>query len=138
MVGALVLFSLAHFPVALAAGPPALVVGLLVLGIGGIQLAFSIYGVGSAALLQGVTPDRLLGRVNASARFLLVGPALLGALVGGALGEALGLRATMVLGALGQLAPCLWLYLSPVRSSRQPARPVEAAAAAPVGVGTAC
>jgi MFS family permease len=138
MVGALALFSLAHFPVALATGPPALVTALLVLGIGGIQLAFPVYGVGAAALLQGVTPDHLLGRVTASVRFLLVGPPLLGALVGGALGDALGLRATMLLGAVGQLVPCLWLYLSPVRAMRQPAPPGDAPPEAPLGVGAPC
>jgi MFS family permease len=138
MVGALVLFSLAHFPVALAAGPPGFVTALLVVGIGGIQLAFPIYGVGAAALLQGVTPDHLLGRVTASVRFLLVAPPLVGALVGGAAGDAIGLRATMLLGAVGQLAPCLWLYLSPVRSLRQPSPPADAPPAAPLGAGAPC
>jgi MFS family permease len=138
MVGALVLFSLAHFPVALAAGPPALVMGLLVLGIGGIQLAFPVYGIGAAALLQGVTPDHLLGRVGASVRVLLVGPPLLGALAGGAMGDLVGLRATVLLGALGQLVPCLWLYLSPVRALRQPVPPVDAPPAAPLEAGAPC
>ena len=138
MVGALVLFSLAHFPVALAAGPPALVTGLLVVGIGGIQLAFPVYGVGAAALLQGVTPDHLLGRVGASVRFLLVGPPLLGALVGGAMGDLIGLRATVLLGAFGQLVPCLWLYLSPVRSLREPSPPTDAPPAGPLGATAPC
>jgi len=133
MVGALALFCLAQFAVAFAAGPPALIVALLVLGIGGIQLAFPIYGVAAAALLQGVTPDHLLGRAGASVRFVLLVPALVGALVGGALGDAIGPRATVVLGAVGQLVPCLWLYLSPVRSLRQPSPPADA----PMGSGSA-
>jgi MFS family permease len=120
MVGAFLLFSLAHFPIALAAGPPGLVTALLVVGIAGVQLAYPVGGVCAAALLQGVTPDHLLGRVSASVRFVVLGPPLVGALAGGALGDALGLRATVLLGAVGQLAPCLWLYLSPVRSLRQP------------------
>ena len=82
-----------------------------------------------------MTPDHLLGRVSASVRFLLLGPPLVGALAGGALGDALGLRATVLLGAVGQLVPCLWLYLSPVRSLRQPPAnrppPVPRGAAAP-------
>jgi MFS family permease len=118
MVAALALFGVSQFAVAFAAGPPVVVTAMLLVGIGGIQLAAPVYGVGAAALLQGVTPDHLLGRVGASVRFLLVGPALVGALVGGASGDALGLRTTVLLGAVGQLVPCLWLYLSPVRSLR--------------------
>jgi MFS family permease len=138
MVGALALFCLAQFAVAFAAGPPALIVALLVLGIGGIQLAFPIYGVAAAALLQGATPDHLLGRVGASVRFVLLVPALVGALVGGALGDAIGPRATLVLGAVGQLLPCLWLYLSPVRSLRRPSPPADAPPAVPRGAGAPC
>jgi MFS family permease len=138
MVGALVLFCLAQFAVAFAAGPPPLIVALLVLGIGGIQLAFPIYGVAAAALLQGVTPDHLLGRAGASVRFVLLVPALVGALVSGALGDAIGPRATVVLGAVGQLVPCLWLYLSPVRALRQPSPPADAPPAVPRGAGAPC
>ena len=124
MVGALALFGVSQFAVAFAAGPPALVTAMLLVGIGGIQLAAPIYGVGAAALLQGVTPDHLLGRVSASVRFLLVGPAL----VGGVSGDALGLRATVLVGAVGQVVACLWLYLSPLRSLRRLPVPLEAAA----------
>ena len=118
LVASIWIFSLAHFPTALAGGPPEAVVAALVLGIGGIRLVLPLYGVGSSALLQGVTPDHLLGRVGASVRFVLSGPPLLGALVGGALGEALGARETLLLGATGNLLACLWLSLSPVRRLR--------------------
>ena len=118
LIASIWIFSLAHFPIALAGGSRASVVVLFVLGIAGIRLVSPIYGVTCAALLQGVTPDHLLGRVGASVRFVLVAPPLVGALAGGLLGEVLGLRETLLLGGVGNLLACLWLTLSPVRRLR--------------------
>jgi MFS family permease len=118
LIGAIWVFSLAHFPIALAGGPRAAVVALFVIGLAGIRLVYPIYGVTFATLLQGVTPEGMLGRVSASVRFLLLAPPLVGALAGGLLGEEVGLRGTLVLGAVGNLAACLWLTLSPVRRVR--------------------
>ncbi|MGP3957814.1 hypothetical protein ACTWPT_17565 [Nonomuraea sp. 3N208] len=44
-------------------------------------------------------PERMLGRVNATMRVLLMGPFPLGALLGGTLGETSGLRPTLWLAA---------------------------------------
>ena len=65
---------------------------------------------------QEITPDRLLGRVNATERFMVYGAIPLGALLGGLLGEWIGVPATLVVGMLGMLFASLWLLLSPVRS----------------------
>ena len=46
-----------------------------------------------AALRQGLTPDRLRGRVHATVRVFTTGLVPLGAFAGGLLGEAIGLRA---------------------------------------------
>lgn len=77
-----------------------------------------IYNVNQVSLRQAITPDALLGRMNATMRFLIWGALPLGALLGGALGGAIGLRATLVVGALGQLLASLWVICSPVRRSR--------------------
>jgi hypothetical protein len=53
------------------------------------------------ALKTAVTPDRLLGRMTASYRFLTYGAIPLGALLGGVLGELLGLRAAVAVGPAG-------------------------------------
>jgi hypothetical protein len=74
-----------------------------------------IYNVNQVSLRQAVTPDRLLGRMNATMRFLVWGTIPIGALIGGQLGEQIGLRPTLVVGALGQSAAMLWLLFSPVR-----------------------
>ena len=78
-----------------------------------------LYGINYLALRQSITPDRLMGRMTATMRFLTVAVAPLGSLVGGALATAVGLRATLlIVGGLGialALAATAW---SPVRAHR--------------------
>ncbi|HUH16167.1 MAG TPA: MFS transporter [Gaiellaceae bacterium] len=72
------------------------------------------YFVTAISLIQAITPDRLLGRTNASRRFLVQGVIPLGALLGGALGTWLGLRTTVAIGAVGACAAVLPLLFSPL------------------------
>lgn len=67
------------------------------------------------------TIDRLQGRVTATNRFLVSGGSTVGALLGGALGEVVGVQATLIIGVLGMMGAFFWVFLSPVRSVR--ARP---------------
>jgi predicted MFS family arabinose efflux permease len=77
-----------------------------------------VCAVNVLSLRQGITPDRLQGRVNGSFRFLSLGLAPLGALAGGLLGTAIGPRAALfAAGAATALAP-LVLWASPVRRVR--------------------
>jgi MFS family permease len=71
------------------------------------------------SLRQGVTPDRLQGRMNASFRFVNVCMMMLGSLTAGLLGEWIGLRATLLVSACGMLLPFLRLLFSPVRQLRE-------------------
>ena len=93
----------------------ALGVAMLVFDFGAI-----LYGINYLALRQAITPDRLLGRMTATMRFLTVASAPLGSLVGGALATGIGLRGTLLtVGALGlalAAAAALW---SPVREHRE-------------------
>ncbi len=54
-----------------------------------------------------VTPDRLLGRMNATARFVSWGGIPLGGLLGGTSGSALGPTATLWIGATGMTLSAL-------------------------------
>lgn len=72
------------------------------------------YFVTAISLIQAITPDRLLGRTNASRRFLVQGVIPLGALLGGALGTWLGLRTTVAVGAAGACLAVLPLLFSPL------------------------
>ena len=64
---------------------------MLVLDFGAV-----LFGINYLALRQAITPDRLLGRMTATMRFLTVAAAPLGSLAGGALATAIGLRATLL------------------------------------------
>jgi hypothetical protein len=54
--------------------------------------------------------------------FIVWGIVPLGGLLGGGLGETIGLRLTLLLAALGEILAVLWLLFSPMRSlQEQPA-----------------
>ena len=78
----------------------------------------TIYEINQVSLQQGLASRRLLGRVNATIRFLSLGAALAGALIGGWLGEAVGVRPMLALGAIGTLGAAVVLAASPVRAHR--------------------
>jgi MFS family permease len=90
---------------------PLIVVSMLILTFGGV-----LYNITAISLIQAITPDRILGRANASRRFVVWGVIPLGALVGGALASAIGLRETMIVGAIGGSLAFVPILLSPVRS----------------------
>jgi len=105
--------------VPLAGTVPAATVYLLGIAQGVSQLMGAVFYVNQTSLLQRAAPDHLLGRMIASHRFLTMGIIPLGSLLGGVLGEIVGLRATLVVGALGTLFPVLWLWFSPLRTVRE-------------------
>jgi len=79
-----------------------------------------LYGTNYLALRQAITPDRLLGRMTATMRFLTVASAPLGSLVGGALATGIGLRGTLLtVGALGLALAAAAVLWSPVRRHRE-------------------
>ncbi|HET6143636.1 MAG TPA: hypothetical protein VFE02_09010 [Candidatus Acidoferrales bacterium] len=77
-----------------------------------------VYNINQVSLRQAMTPHRLQGRMNATMRFLIMGAAPLGALMGGALGDALGLRRAVAITVAGTILPFVWVYFSPVRGLR--------------------
>lgn len=124
-------------------GPgPCLTLGIAINGLGWLQLAlmpagrFSVasyvvmlvcFSIGAVllfinflALRQAVTPAPLLARMTSTMRWLTVIPAAPGALLGGYLGEHLGLRYAMGFGGVGALllAVVMWQSAS-IRSLRQ-------------------
>ena len=78
-----------------------------------------IYNVNQVSLRQAITPDRMLGRMNATMRFIVWGTIPIGALVGGVLGGAIGLQATIWVGGIGSFLGFLPVLLSPVRSLQE-------------------
>ncbi|WP_165422964.1 MFS transporter [Ktedonosporobacter rubrisoli] len=94
--------------------------------------AFFLQGIGITgcnvhvdSIRQTLIPDRLRGRANASYRLLVSGALPVGALLGGFLGAWIGLRLTLLVGALGLLSTWLWIVFSPVPKLRSPSTLVD-------------
>lgn len=104
--------------VPLATGPQPLVIAFLAIAQIVAGLTFVIWNINQLSLRQALTPDILLGRVNASFRFLVWGAISVGSLIGGLLGTAFGLRTTLFIGTFGTIVAPIWLLLSPVRTLR--------------------
>jgi predicted MFS family arabinose efflux permease len=124
-------------------GPgPSLVLGFAICGIGWSALAVApanghgvvafaltlmLFGIGAVLMLinflglrQAVTPEPLLGRMTSVMRWLILIPAGPGALVGGWLGEHLGLRAALGFAGGGTLLLALVAWQIPlIRQVRQ-------------------
>lgn len=121
IAAAMVLSGVGTLLVPLATPPPALGAAILAVAlfIGGFGNTISVVHV--ITVRQTITPDELLGRMNASYRTLTYGAIPVGALIGGILGETIGLRGTMVVGAIGVFLAPLWVLLSPVPRVREAA-----------------
>lgn len=112
--------ALAALPVVEASWTAPVVVTVLV-------VVFAINGAGTSlssvvalTLRQLRTPDDLLGRVNATMRWLSYGVIAIGAAVGGIVGEILGTRTGIALGCAGTLLTVVWVAASPLRKVGDP------------------
>lgn len=128
LVAGFVGFALPLLLVPAASGPVPLVVGLLFaaefLSCVGVMLADIAVGSFQMALI----PDEIRARAMGAFRTLNHGFRPLGALLGGLLGTALGLRPTLWLATVGTLLAVVWVLPSPLARLRElPER-------APVGV----
>ena len=103
-----VLTPLAQGPVAIAT----LMVFLPQLIGDGLQ---TIEGVAEISLVQGLIPDRILGRANATLEVVSHGIGYpIGALIAAAVAEGIGVRGAIAVGWAGMAASILFLVLSPV------------------------
>ncbi|MFF7412601.1 MFS transporter [Streptomyces lydicus] len=113
----------------------ALLIPLTTSGAGALLYVAGSFGVSAGVVAgnilkvsfqQSYCPPPLLGRLIASSAFLNYGTLPLGALLGGALGSALGVRTAMWIMTAGVPLAALILLFSPVRTVRElPARRTE-------------
>jgi MFS family permease len=115
MIGARVAFGLTGMLVPLAVLVPARALPMIVASEFAQWMAILVYWVNAISVRQAITPDRVLGRVNATMRFLAGGANPIGAVIGGALGGVIGIPLTLVVASFGMLLGFLWPLLSPVR-----------------------
>jgi MFS family permease len=79
----------------------------------------SLYGVNQQTLRQALVPPAALSPANATWRFLVYGMQPIGALLGGFIGSALNLRATLLISSGAMLFGTLVAFASPLRALRE-------------------
>ncbi|RRR96923.1 MFS transporter [Glycomyces terrestris] len=88
-------------------------VAMAFVGIGGV-----VYNVTQVSFRQRLTPDNMLGRMNATIRFVVFGAYAVGSIIGGVLGQYLGARTTLWIAAAGICTAFLPVFFSPLRNLR--------------------
>jgi MFS family permease len=109
-----VLFPLPLVLVPLATGPKPVIAAMLASAEFLSSVGVMILDVNGSSLSLLRTPHRIRSRVAGSFRFVNYGIRPIGALLGGALGTALGLHTAIWIGALGALLGVFWLVFSPI------------------------
>lgn len=125
MSGGLIAMALCGLLIPLAAGPVVVIVCCLMVAQFARGFGGTLFNINNVSLRQAITPDYLLGRVNATSRFVSTGALTIGSLAGGTLGAVLGLRPTLVIGAVGGLFSVIWVLCSPVRALREQPTAIE-------------
>jgi MFS family permease len=104
--------------VPLAGGSHSIVLALLFLAEFGSGLGVMILDISAGSIFAAVIPHELRSRVSGAYTFANYGVRVVGSLLGGALGTAIGLRPTLWIATVGALAGVLWLLPSPVLRMR--------------------
>ena len=99
--------------------PLGAVIGYLLLK----SFAMVLYNVTQVSFRQRLCPRAMLGRMNASIRFLVWGVMPIGSFVGGVIGSTFGLRAVFWVEAVGCVVAALPVLVSPLTRMRD--LPVE-------------
>jgi MFS family permease len=114
-----VLFPAPFLLVPLAGGPRPLVLALLFVFEFGTGFGVMLLDITGGAIQQALVPDRIRARVSGAYMVVNFGVRPLGALAGGVLGTAIGLRPTLWVAAVGGLAGVLFLLGSPIPRLRE-------------------
>ncbi|MDT4970406.1 MAG: hypothetical protein QOG22_549, partial [Pseudonocardiales bacterium] len=85
----------------------------------GMWTGVVVYNITQVSFRQGLCPPALLGRMNATMRFLVWGTMPIGALLGGILGSWLGVRHALLISAIASCFAFVPVFLSPLRRMRE-------------------
>jgi MFS family permease len=97
---------------------PGRLVVLVVVGSAAGEFGQIVYAITSVSVRQRLCPDRMLSRVNATTRVMIMGLFPLGALMGGGLGDLVGARPTLAVSGVAVLAAPVPVYLA-LRRTRE-------------------
>src|SRR5207244_10157617 len=111
MIGATLLGCLSPLLIAFAPNRPVEGFAALIAA-QALDLIHPLYDVNALTLRQATTPEHVLGRVNATMHVIARGVIPFGALAGGILGEAIGVRPTLFVAAVGITLGAVWLARS--------------------------
>ncbi|MFI7574702.1 MFS transporter [Micromonospora sp. NPDC049497] len=123
-IGPAAILGLVVFPaplilVPLAGGPRPLVVALLVTAEFVSALGVMVLDIAYGSVQIAATPETMLAVVSGFKRTVNYGIRPVGALIGGALGAAIGVRPALWIATVGALLGVLWVLFSPLRTMRQ-------------------
>jgi len=127
MIAALFLETLSRLLLPFAGGTPVQAATVLGLSQALLGLTVPLWVVGSASLVQALTPEHLLGRVSSATRFVGFAVAPPAAFAAGIVGDLIGLRPTLFASAVIAGLAFLYLFFSPVRRYQHPMPQPEAA-----------
>lgn len=108
-------FSVGMFAFPAASGPRWLALAVLLGNEAAVGVAIMLFDVTTSAFVLSAVPRALHGRVNSSLSTVTQGVKPLGALAGGALATAIGMRPALWVAAVGATTTVLWVWCSPFR-----------------------
>jgi MFS family permease len=111
--------SLLFIPLAGPDQPMLVILALLFASEFGAGLGVMILDINVGAILYARTPDRIRGRAGGAFRFINYGVRPIGALLGGILGSAVGVREAILIATVAAMAGVLFLVGSPVLHLRE-------------------
>lgn len=131
-IGPTLLIAFVVFPaplllVPLAEGPKPLVVTLLFAAEFLSAIGVMMLDITAGAVQTAATPPSMLARMQGAKRTVNYGIRPIGALIGGGLGTALGLRPALWIAAVGGLLGVLWIVFSPLARMRDLPPPADQA-----------
>lgn len=112
-------FGVTIFAMPLAGILPKFALPILIAGAFLESFFVLVYNITQVTMRQRLTPPRLLGRMNASIRFVVWGVLPIGSLISGVLGSAIGVVPTMWTGASGALFAAAFVVFSPITRMKQ-------------------
>jgi MFS family permease len=98
---------------------PVAAIPLLIAGEFVLSFSVLVYNIAQVSFRQRICPPALLGRMNASIRFIVWGVMPIGGLVAGGLGTLIGVTPTLWIGAVGVLLASVFVVFSPLVGMRE-------------------